>query len=371
MSGNSFIPGTSTIEFDRIAKERIYASINQGDFSKRIYLRKEYFNLKHKLGKIPRLVDFLRYESLDPQIFFDQRIYDNYHKFLKVMDSSYTLSLNQVENQMLSFISVEFSSGKRYVELYILEKLLYQNLKLQNLYQKFSKETVESALRYLSLEFMVNAEKNKYQSVDFYQLNNGFIQKSDIFKKVLQNNHFKIHIVDLLHYSKLHYLQNYEETDDLGFVIGKQYTRKDASWILNWVSDQKGTIYGYKVDHKTKTIPIFVTYKKSDTIDESIMYEDYFIDHETFNWMSRNNRTLTSPEIQSIVNAHQKDYKIILFVKRNDGERKYFYYLGQLNVLDYHETSIISKGKELPIVNFIYKIKNPVRDDLYTYLTED
>jgi len=46
MEGNTLIPGTSTIEFDMIAKERIYQAINTENFSTLKHLRKEYEDLK-------------------------------------------------------------------------------------------------------------------------------------------------------------------------------------------------------------------------------------------------------------------------------------------------------------------------------------
>ncbi|NLW15237.1 MAG: DEAD/DEAH box helicase family protein, partial [Erysipelothrix sp.] len=116
MSGNSFIPKASTIEFDAIAKERIYESIDKSSFTSFSYLKKAYFELKYKLGHIPKLTEFLEYGALDPQVIFSHARFSNYHKFLKVVDKSYSVELSEVEDQILSYISKEFSSGKRLIE---------------------------------------------------------------------------------------------------------------------------------------------------------------------------------------------------------------------------------------------------------------
>ena len=155
-------------------------------------------------------------------------------------------------------------------------------------------------------------------------------------------------------------------------MIGEQYSRKDASWLLNFETNQMATIYGYKTDHYSKTIPLFVTYKKSEDIEESIMYHDYFIDKHTFNWMSRNRRTLESPEIKTLISSYKEQgYNVLLFIKRSDGEKANFYYFGQVDILSYKDSSMVSTNKNESVVEFILQIKNPVRDDLYHYLIEE
>ncbi len=370
MSSNAQIPGTSTIEFDQVSKEKIYESIDKGTFTQRKFLKQEYENLKYKLGRRPKLVDFLIYESLDPQVFFHQRSLDNYHKFLKVMDSEYDTSITEAMSQTLSFIAYEFSSGKRLIELYILKTLLSKPIKLKELETTFGYETTQSAINYLLLNFSVSTELKKYNQVSFIEVRDEMIRLSQTLKENLEDETFRTYFEDVLAYGMKHHELYYKDANKHNLVLGAQYTRKDVSWLLNYPTDQKGTLYGYKVDHTTKTIPLFVTYHKSTDISDSINYHDYFIDHETFNWMSRNRLTLESKEIQSILEAEKLGYTIMLFVKRNDGEEKYFFYLGDLSVIDAKDTTIEVKGKSLPIVNFVYKLKNPLRDDLYTYFTE-
>ncbi|GAB1476356.1 hypothetical protein MASR2M70_11900 [Bacillota bacterium] len=60
-SGNSIIPGSSTINFDYITRQRIFDSINVNSMSLRKDLKKDYTLLKYELGRIPAMMDFIEY----------------------------------------------------------------------------------------------------------------------------------------------------------------------------------------------------------------------------------------------------------------------------------------------------------------------
>src|SRR5690606_24970982 len=85
------------------------------------------------------------------------------------------------------------------------------------------------------------------------------------------------------------------------FTPGRQYSRKDASRLLNWSTNMYSTIYGYRVDAETRSCPIFVTLHKSDEVSATTAYEDELIDTRTFSWYTRSKRTLDSSEVRSIV----------------------------------------------------------------------
>ena len=57
ISGNSTIPGASTVHFDEIAKDKIFASIDRIKGMKSI-IRESYISLKNRLGRVPYLLDF-------------------------------------------------------------------------------------------------------------------------------------------------------------------------------------------------------------------------------------------------------------------------------------------------------------------------
>ncbi|MGL5058212.1 MAG: DEAD/DEAH box helicase, partial [Fusobacteriaceae bacterium] len=59
VKGNSMLPGSSTVNFDEISKERIFHSIDQSKINQKSNLLEEYKFLKAKLGRSPMMVDFL------------------------------------------------------------------------------------------------------------------------------------------------------------------------------------------------------------------------------------------------------------------------------------------------------------------------
>ena len=58
MEGGRIIPGASTVHFDEISKKRIFASVDNANFSDIKLIKENYTNLKNKLGRIPALKDF-------------------------------------------------------------------------------------------------------------------------------------------------------------------------------------------------------------------------------------------------------------------------------------------------------------------------
>ena len=72
---------------------------------------------------------------------------------------------------------------------------------------------------------------------------------------------------------------------------------------------------------------------------------------------------MESPEIQNVINSE----RILLFVKKEDGEGTDFYYLGDVSILPgsiKQETT--DKGSS--VVHFKFQLDKPVIDDLYNYI---
>ncbi|WP_407424070.1 DUF3427 domain-containing protein [Methanobrevibacter sp.] len=126
-------------------------------------------------------------------------------------------------------------------------------------------------------------------------------------------------------------------------------------------------IGGYKI--KYDTCPIFVTYNKAEDISETINYEDYFITKDTFNWMSRNNRKISSPELEPLINYNGINTQ--LFIQKSNDEGIEFYYIGKLTPLSHRQVYRNINGKDQPIVNFRFKIDPEVKDELYSYFVND
>lgn len=187
----------------------------------------------------------------------------------------------------------------------MIERCLRQTYGLEN-----QTESVKGAINFLSL---TSTERKKGEG---YQANTvqGFVgdaigyenifftddyRISDYFRRCLENPIYLMHFEDVIAYAFFKYEQVYR--DENPFRLYEKYSREDVLRILNWKHFMNGqNIGGYKI--KYDTCPIFVTYNKAEDISETINYEDHFISKDTFNWMSRNNRKTSSPELEPLIN---------------------------------------------------------------------
>ncbi|WP_415344806.1 DEAD/DEAH box helicase family protein, partial [Clostridium perfringens] len=119
--GTRMIPGCSTINFDDISKKKIFESIDAANFNDIKLIKENYNNLKFMLGRIPKLVDFDEYDSIDPLRIFDNKSLGSYYKFLKKYEKSYEIKLDKNQELFIEFISKKLASGKRIHELLLLK----------------------------------------------------------------------------------------------------------------------------------------------------------------------------------------------------------------------------------------------------------
>ena len=81
MEGGRVIPGASTIHFDEISRKRIFASVDNANFSDVKLIKENYTNLKNKIGHSPALKDFDDYGEMDVLRIFDNNSLGSYYKF--------------------------------------------------------------------------------------------------------------------------------------------------------------------------------------------------------------------------------------------------------------------------------------------------
>jgi len=157
---------------------------------------------------------------------------------------------------------------------------------------------------------------------------------------------------------------------DSVFQLYGRYGRYDVIRMLNFTKKIVAqNIGGYFADKDLHVCPIFVTYQKSSEINASVKYDDRFIDYKTFNWMSKNKRTLQSPDVREILNP---DCRLYLFIQKGDDDSTDFYYMGRVRPIPgtENETTITNDdGKQLSIVNIKFELNPPVNVKLYDYLT--
>lgn len=364
--------GVSTIYFERVAKEKIFDSIRQAKFDSMRNLRTVYNEMKKRVGRVPLLQDFIKFNSIDPVILSNKE--KNYANFLIKMGEQ--INISDYENKILSFLDVELLNGKRRHELILLD-LLINNSEISM--EKFdealiknhclnNQEIIESVKRILSLSFYnenASPSRKDYGGkaiVEYNDKNNQYILNSEIQYSLKKNKDFRQLWIDGIR-TGLSRSQRYDS--DKLFTIGEKYTRKDVMRQSNNITNVTAqNIGGYYFNDKYGMI--FVTYKKSMNISKSIQYEDRFLSDRILHYYSKNNRKLTSKEVQKLFTDK---YRLLLFMKKSDADdNKDFYYLGTCSYIDSSARQENQDGK--PIVSMNLRLDNRVNYHLYHLLTD-
>jgi len=375
-NGSDMISGVSTVNFDEISRKKIYEAIDNARVNTQAQLLKDYELLKYKIGHIPMMKDFTKYGMRDPYIYVDK--HGSLYSFISKYDNTYKEAMSSLEERQHCFLAKEVCNSKRIDELVILKKLLaqeYSNIEeiITDTKIKYgivsNKKNIMSAINFINGKFHKVNNSNKWVSKDLIRYNDSGFNRTDYFSELLEKDTFKTFTEDSISYAINTYINSFKESKyNQGFILYNKYSRKDVCRILNWNSDDSSTVYGYRI--KFNTCPIFVTYSKSNDISSSINYEDYFIDNNTFHWMTRNKVKQDSSEVMQIKQYKQTGLRICLFIKKSDAESSDFYYMGDVIPYEYNDMEIENdKGKLLPIVNINFKMVNQVEDHIYKYLT--
>lgn len=380
-TGSVQLPGASTVDFDVITKENIFKSIEQANVTLLKDLKNDYQLLKYKLGHVPTMMDFVNHGSRDPFLYVSYGR-SSYYSFVNKIDPNAIPIIDTATEKHLSFFSLEIANGKRATELVLLQALLNEKEisvdKLKHLVSSVSVEPnnseIVSALNVINGTFFIKNDFIKYSipKDGFVSFKNNSFMPSRELQNIIENKDTVKYLKDIIDYGINKFKQGFKKHSYRdGFVLGEKYSRKDVCRILQWTKDQSSTVYGYRINKETDTCPIFVTYKKNDTVSASTKYEDYFLSTNSFHWMTRNKVKKDSPESIAIRKAKDSNLKISLFVKKSDDESSDFYYISDVIPIREQECTIENnKGQTLPIMNFDFLLKDPVTDHLYDYLTD-
>lgn len=386
--GSRLIPGASTINFDEISREKIFKSINAANLQLLADLKSDFFQLKHKLGRVPLMMDFINYGARDPYLFVEHS--KSYYNFVQRVDRKPHPLLSEDLANLLSLFSREINNGKRVEESLILQALIeHGELSVAELNQFIeqtygytaSHETLLSCANNLNFGFV--REKQNGRLVSTKEAHNLSIAQFDgkvflvapTFSEQLNDLVFRNYLIDSTQYS-IHVFDEQFSADKwkAGFILYHKYSRKDVFRILN-VSENPvaQNVGGYLVSKDNSHCPIFVNYHKEDDISASTKYEDEFINQQEFSWMSKSNRRKNSKDVQAILGSNGP-IRLPLFVKKNNDEGKDFYYMGELspNHGKVEETKLGNDhGKLIPVVRIGFKITPAVSESMYDYLNNN
>ncbi len=77
----TYISGLSSINFEKVARERIFKSIDQAKLDAMSELKASYFKLKNRLNRVPYLNDFQVLDGVDPLLIIGKE--KTYYNFLE------------------------------------------------------------------------------------------------------------------------------------------------------------------------------------------------------------------------------------------------------------------------------------------------
>lgn len=395
------IEGLSTINFELVAKKRILKQLRGKKNLFTLEIKKDYQELKRRLNKTPLIADFIKNNMVASQAILSiLNKKGNYNDFLLRVDKDAAYSWeNDYLDKTLTFITSEFLSGKRIHELLLLQKLLDNGVSSRSELEKLvvdngsycNDDVLDSVERILTLEYYKpksydnknDKEKNKTefaklggQALIEISNNKEYRFNKEISELLESDLGFKNLFVDVIKAGLLN-ARKYDKENI--FTIEKRYTRSDVNRLLNWQRKIPAqSIRGYFIENGY--CPIFVTYVKSNDIDDSIKYEDRFISNSKIHCYTKNGRKLGQGETLKMfagVSEGNLQLTYLLFVKRSDAEDDdEFVYLGTGKVtadsLKQEYREIDKKGKlvNTPIVSYDLKLDTPISLTRYRMLTE-
>jgi superfamily II DNA or RNA helicase len=384
-SGSNTIPGSSTINFDEISKKRIFDSIDKSNMQLYRDLKADYSLLKYQLGKSPMMMDFVEHGGRDPFAFVENS--KSYFQFAKRVDQSLTDDLSPEEIALLSIFSTEINNAAR-IEESLSTKMLIENGSASReeissqIYLQFGYKPTEldldSAFHNIRLGFATEMVKNSRVSIQeklgYYTVTeqNRTLKPDVFFAECLRNAVFSKYLVDSCNYSIHTWTEKYHKSRfQGGFILYEKYSRKDVFRILNWDQNPLAqNVGGYQMSRDKTNCAIFVNYEKHDH-SSSTKYVDKFLSTSQFQWMSKNRRRLTSPEIVRFMDR-EIPIRLPLFIKKSNDEGLDFYYMGELTPIQksFEEKTIWNDaGNPLPVVSVLFDIHPHVENDVYQYIT--
>lgn len=363
------LPGLSSVRFDKVSQQRVLQSIGDTTLNNAARLKAAITAMSNRVGGLPQLWDFYRFESVDPVLLATDRAH--FPALLKATlgeDHGFT----DDEDRALGLLSQEVLTARRLHEFVILRTLLTDGpLSIERLREACAAKglpathtLIEGAVDTFTLAHHAEADLKRYKSGLIERGPDDTVRLRDSFVAAYEGNDtFRAAVDDILKTGTALVSERYRQ--DVPFTPGMQYGRKEATRLLSLPRKWTSTIYGYKADMAKRVCPIFVTLHKADDVSASTAYEDAIVDRSTMVWYTKSNRTLNSP-VESAIAANELDLHV--FVKKDDAEGKDFYYLGKPAAHDAEDTTMVGgNGQRLPVVRMKLRFDEPIDSALFDY----
>jgi superfamily II DNA or RNA helicase/HKD family nuclease len=380
VNGNDGLPGTSTINFDLVAKEQIFKSLNSANTQRLKELKLDFEAMKNRLGRIPMMVDFLAQDQRDPQAFANAR--KSFYSFSHYAEPNTVPALSATAAKVMEAYSRDALNATSLEEPLLLLALLAgtdpSEPELNRAYSELTSCTSapgrwDTAAHSLNLRFLADAQGGAASlGLDLIKRHGNQFRALPDLTQLLADPGFRLYLHDLAEYARNKFLADLDHANFLaGFVRYRRYSRADVFRILGCPKCPNAlAVGGYLLDPARNWCPIFVNYQKDENIAAAIRFEDAFIDPTKMRWFTKSPRTLASPEVKFFADPHRRG-RIPLFVKKNADEGTEFYYLGDTSpVLSSITQTTMDNGEggTVAVVQMDLTLDQPVAESLYCHL---
>lgn len=415
--------GISSISFDKIARERVLASLGTADLSNMKLLSQQYQQMRYELGRVPMLMDFARRDA--SLVFTMASKSDDYLSFVRSREkslsrgkhatASYVEQLeptSDAQNGVLKMLTATQLRGLRPHELLVLAVLcdldwrmvdpgcpedalaVFRTIASRHAISTRDLQTLLSALfpdadrdnaqcrsafSTLDYSYFIAANRRRFGQTPLVWLgNDGKYRLTDEFRSMLEQMTFRTFFSDTVEAGLVNALALAESSrkhhirQNHGFLYGEKYSVFDVMRLCGWPAEQvPQNVGGYKLDTETGSLPIFIKYEASQ-------YGDRFLNPGEIEWFSKNNRSLRSNEFRWLLDGTERTpewqnrHFVPIFIRRKAEEQeKSYYFVGSAVALDDVRASVNpgEDGSESKVVISTLKLDKPVDPELYRHLT--
>jgi superfamily II DNA or RNA helicase/HKD family nuclease len=362
------LPGLSSVSFDEVSRDRVLHAITNSTLDSIANLKSALVAMQNRVGDVPALWDFYRFESVDPVLLATKR--EHYPALVKAL-LRVEHGLSAVAERSLALLSREVLAAKRLHEFALLDLLLErQSVSRSAIASSFRERGLPSddlhvtmALDTFTLTGYAQGDEARYAEGIAEVVGESVRLSTTFTKEMALSTSFKAAVEDLVRTGEALTRERY--LPEVPFTAGMQYSRRDAARLLGWARSNASTIYGYKTDEQLGVCAAFSTLQKASDVEASTAYEDALLDVSTMRWFSKNNRTRQSQDIRPIIEGR---VTLHVFVKKDDAEGSDHYYLGTASVQEAVETSMPDAvGNPLPVVAMTLHFDKPIKQGLFDY----
>lgn len=362
-------PGGSVVQLDPIAQREILRRIDNIKLNSVAVLKDMYAQFKYDLGRSPEISDFLYAQEAPSLNFF-------IHKFKSwIKTKEYMKDLNSLDSEILadsfkyeiierieSMLSIKWPYEYAVIYLAISNKEISIPDIIEWLQKRFDLEIVREEHETLILRALDRLSKrHKKQHWYFGELENEIFYVNHSISDVFEDKTYQQYVKDRLEYGLIDFRRSFRTNiifqQDKKLALYRNYTRNELMFIFE-AKVPEGT-WREGVSRVDNHYLLFINLNKSESVEEHLLYKDFFKDPTTFHWQSQNKTSHESGQGQEYIHHKAKDIHIHLFIRKFSemhGMTLPFMYLGEVDYVNSHG--------DKPM-NIVWKLHKPVPEDLY------